>query len=811
MRPTIALFLISQLILLFDMDIPLPPLDPFDSIANSNPSITVTDKMKLIQTGARIEPKSSTDESGGTATKPVEKPDNKKIETPLQTPVFPKYYDFFDQEAITTKDYASHHPWIDDLKSVVCSADSDDKGNKATAVTVLQTYENVSESCLESRFKCYTRMLLKHFHNNRMFDNEDLYYLLLFGDPAANYVLSVREFKDKLKVFCDTAIKHVDPESKPPTFQELGDGYGTMMDKISKTELYAGHPFTLSVPFARGLDLFPQKEVYGYVRRLLSDPNKRLARNAVYYLGMMQKYEPMEELFELLKNSKDAIEKARALYCLSKAEFQGLGEYLAQKVEGENDPVFQIAFVNSLAKLSYKGSFKILVRMLESAIKDGNYEKVAALTKASTKCLDPADINSVKKLYAISTGLKNNLDRMNWANDPLPVVKDTPVSSYRKNARQAILRQILDIVISVCGDRQAQKEYAAKLSLVRSILSKNTRQNMIKVTPRSVPRPREYALDKFEPSVRIFVIETLPLFGKLGRKILEDLILTAFEGHSVTYTALSVYRKSYPDNFPEFGTAVVEDSKLPLYLIERTFEYLNTCAVDNPKTKAKLDKILLKMSEDYMSEELEKQHLATISIYYRGLAGKLNDQEIIKMLEEISKMHRKAPISEQSRANASQTHGRPGPSGLDGYPGSGAGSNPYGQEGQSSPSDGSSALVTVEIKAKSRLVETLIEALAFTKSAKAETFLISLLDSKEAFVNDNDIKRTIVRSLSNFSSDAVKRRLCECLSAEDGWIRLISYLVLKDITGKELRTDWLYRDPKELGKDIQEYKRLIFN
>ncbi|MBI4242707.1 MAG: hypothetical protein HY606_01340 [Planctomycetes bacterium] len=768
------IFSIFSLIILMDMDILLPPGDPFDSITNFQPMITVTDELRIIQTGGG---NLADKEEGGQQTGPLPKkpPADKKKMTPppANIPAPPINYDFISECGITTKDFSSHHPWIE---GVLLESDP-----VASAISHT-SYSDSEQTLLESNLKCFNRMLLKYFHSNRTFDNEEIFSLLLLGLPSSNLVITIKEFQDKLREFFKMATAYMGVAEEVPNFLNLGDPYSTMISRIISSELTKSYPFTLTSRFAYGLSLFPERDLYLHVRRLISDPSKRVRRNAVYYLGTIQKYDPMQDLFEVLKNSKDAIERARALYFLTMSGFQELPQFLTDKVRNEPDTVFQIAFINSLAKLSHKKAFGILVEMLDDARTTGDFEKVLVLMKASLKCFDKDSSDPAKKFVDMCNEMKKNILKLKWIIDSPAPKFENPADSYVPNAKLKILRQLLEMSLALSGEKTSMKKYMEKLETAKYILSKSKRSYLQKPSPIRNARPVRYALSDFEPSVRILLIETLPGLGKYGKAFLEQLLLSAFEDDQVLFAALFTYFRNYPDSFPELSMTVLNDLSLPVHLIDRVIRYIKMLDIKNEKIINVIDSKLKKISELYLSENADEQHLAALAIFYLGTSGQLSDPQLVEMANK-TMLKSLAGIPSSNSSN------------------------------QIPSSEQKQQLVKAALGSTTHIMETIIELFINRSSPEIEKYILAQLRNSAVIKEKCGIHtyRALVKVLSNFESLEVKKILLNFLADPDPWTRLIAYMSLNKITGKEHRVDWFYSSLNELQKEAEKYKEKIFN
>jgi hypothetical protein len=208
------------------MDIDIPPGTPVEVISNFQPAITVTKEMRIIETGLEASDQSG-NAAGGKQGKKVGTDVQKKVVLPPKAPP-PVSAGFFEATGITTIDFPGHYPWAGQL-----TADKDPiaedltitsytNGEKVKALKPkFVPYFSVKNSKYEAYLKCFQRILIKYFHHNRTLDNEDIYYLLLFGDPAASFAVSIRDIKEAMREFCDKVLNYLDPETKQPEVPAL--------------------------------------------------------------------------------------------------------------------------------------------------------------------------------------------------------------------------------------------------------------------------------------------------------------------------------------------------------------------------------------------------------------------------------------------------------------------------------------------------------------------------------------------------------------------------------------------------------------
>jgi hypothetical protein len=234
---------------------------------------------------------------------------------------------------------------------------------------------------------------------------------------------------------------------------------------------------------------------------------------------------------------------------------------------------------------------------------------------------------------------------------------------------------------------------------------------------------------------------------------------------------------------------MINDPKQPFYLVERAVKYLGMAEIKDEKIKSRFEKALLKMADDYTVQDANKQHLAAVAIYYLGATGRFDDV-ILEMCRKVcsmtgSKTCQHGQMAEQNCSVCSNN---------------------------SAAAQSSTSLIEVKLETGAKLLSTLVGVVGLSRSEKAEKFLIDLVGSNNEIVKrDRYLFRDIIRSLGNFDSAAVKEKLVGLLYSQDGWTRLIAYLALKKITGKEYRIDWL--DPKtgDLSAEIDKYKKMLLN
>ncbi|MBI4242709.1 MAG: HEAT repeat domain-containing protein [Planctomycetes bacterium] len=749
-----------------DMDIDIPPGTPTEIISNFQPSVTITTDMKLIETqsGTPTQPNDGEKvERRGTEVK-------KQIVLPPKAPP-PVSAGFFEATGITTIDFPGHYPWASTLKSgldpiaedLAISGYTQEEKIKSWKPKLIP-YSDPKNAKYEAYLKCFQRILIRYFHLNRTLENEDIFYFMLFGDPPASFAASINEVKKDLKEYCGKIMSYLDPETKQPVIPGMPDDYSLMMYTIVLSELVYYYPFTVNSPFAPGLDHFASEEIYPHLRSMLKSTNKRVMRNAVYYLGTMQKYDALAELFNILQNSSDKVARARSLYFLTASSYPELASYLISQLDSEKDPVFEVAFLNALGKLGDKKAFPGLCKKIISMASAYDYEKLIAAVKACARCVDKRDKETLKQLAQQILKIHSSLEGAAWAGEPETPDLAVPADSYRGDARRKTLKEVLEISLAACGEKQALGDLPSKFE---EIINRLETPKKRAVNAGAVGGSPPMALGSFDVLNRLFLVEVLPEMGKTGKILLERLLLSGFEHDNVLFTALNTYYRYYPDDFEKLALQIlILNKELPVPLVDKALKYMYFTDLKDDKTKKNLDKILNMLVMEYgPQQDLSSKHLSTLAVFYLGLGKKLKEKILSSIIDSELREQKPEPVTKE----------------------------------QDPP------LLGLKIEPTSSLIRICIEMLGRMKTVDAEKALLKLAKK----ITDIENKRILAKALGNFTSKEVKAELIEMLSDKDSWTRLIAYLSLSRITRKEHKIDWFYTDLDKLKPEIEKYKTVL--
>ncbi|MBI4244123.1 MAG: HEAT repeat domain-containing protein [Planctomycetes bacterium] len=739
-RQAILLFFVLSVILFADAEIYVPPGTTDEIITGFIPTVKVTDQDRVILTGL------------GPETKKKEEPKKtavvKKL-PPILPPKAPPPFNVSFEEllGVASADFDIEYA---DVASIRMGADP-----VTAKITYKATDYDVIKAKCDVYFKCFTRVLMRLFHNNRMLDREDTYYLTLFGDPAGSFPASnevLNNWDNIVGPFCKNALAYIDPETQEPKLDELADPYENMVNKLVFYEILMYSPFTVSVPFAPSLDNFSTDEIYRYIKVLSTHPNKRVRRNAIYYLGMMQKYEPLDDLFRVLRNTADKVEKCRALFFLTQANFDGLVDYLLEQVAKEGDPIFEVAMLNSLRKMRDIKAFPVLVEKLCNARSD--FEYYFAVLKACIACLDKSDKKVFQRFVDKCNELRASLREQEFIRDPpLPRQKYAqPPPTYQAASRFNALDQVLELGLAICGDYSCDKKIVETLKTSQASFSKFTGE---------VAWALELALRRWSVLTRIFVVEELPQLGEDGKTFLHKLLTSGYEHDYVLFNALDVYARAYPKDFSRLAFEILE-SDVRVTIKDRTIKALYyTSSYDKRGKKA-----LLEIANTYNpSLSDENKHLISIAVFYLAREKLIKDKALIPIIEsEFTRTLRNPKFSQDM------------------------------------------GIFYIRFPRTNNLLEVALEALGSLKTPKAEKAMLKLVDDK---TNEIHIKRLVVKTLCNFSSKGVREKLFQLLTDPDPWTRLIAYLSLGRITRVDHRIDWFFQEPSALTAQVEEYKKKI--
>lgn len=626
---------------------------------------------------------------------------------------------------------------------------------------------------IESFYKCFLRCYAKRFANNRTLDREDQFYLTLFGDPAGFHAAKAIIWQTK-----DFDENYIGFEDKAPELPSGTDDYDTMMKRLVVSELFVSYSFATTVKFAPGLSNFADEYIYPYVKEMLNHPNRRVRRNAVYYLGLMQKYEPLSDLFDILKNTKDNVMKARALYFLTISNYPGLKEYLADRLKTEADPVFKVAIVNSLRRIGDGKAFPALVEQLEKAGFD--FELVYPLLKACTVCFDGADKDNVVKFTNICRRLYGTDPKGALLVDPpsqimsreitgsilhpgfgetIKVIITIEAMGDQTGVRHSMLKQLLEVIAISTGIKLTNSniagEYADKLTVIGQNLGE----------ARSVSGSEGLALAPWQSLIRGFILRNLPKLivnkKNIGKWFLERLILSGYESENLLIEALNVYATEFAEDYPKLVEPLLSKDLLPS-VQDRALKLLYFSG----KYSDAVEKMLVKLIRSYKPDlREEKKHLIALAIYYLAQGNKLKDVDLIRIV-----------VSEL----------------------------PLIKDDDMRKVRAAPAFLDINLKSDNHLPYIAVEALGLTRTKKAESTLIGL--SKAANLR---IRRLVCKALGYFNTDNTKKRLSEMLSDSDGWTRLIAYQNLFRFSGKEKRVDWFFTNPADLKDAVSDYAKIV--
>ncbi|MBI4242991.1 MAG: HEAT repeat domain-containing protein [Planctomycetes bacterium] len=743
------------LVILADAEIMVPPGTTDDIITVFTPSLKVTTQDKIIQTGttpAPVKPKPTT----GTNVKKLPPP----ILPPKAPP--PMNVNFEELMGLGAADFDIEFP---QLAKITIPNDPiiEDFRYKT------DEYEVIRAKC-DVYFKCYVRGLMRLFHNNRLLDNEDIFYLLLHGDPAGSFTGNIDLLTANLNAggYFKKALGYIDPETNKPVIPSANNPYKDMITKLAIYELLVYSPFTVSTPYAPGLDNFAQEEMYYLMRELTNHPNKRVKRNAIYYLGTMSKYEPLENLYRALKTTKDNVEKARIIFLLTQARFEGFDDFLIDNFQNEKDEVFKIAYINSLRKLRSKKAFKLLVDNFINT--DGDFEMRFALLRACIACLDPKDKKNYELLLNKCSELYKSFDyKVEWGQDPPPHIPGAP--SYKNRARFFTMQQTLEIALAVMGDEEVGTKVKDNLRKTAERFAKYVGDVDAERNPAMLNFGQGSAqswvngLGIYTILVRFFVAEELPGLGETGKYIIEQLISKAAENDNILFLAFKAYAREYSlEETIDLALTALDNENMPITVKDRIIKFLYANQMYNNRVKDHLKQIISKYKQDMTDEQ---KHLVSISIFYLTIDKDklITDKAIINVLES----EWKRTIKE---TKFSQDLG----------------------------------IYYIKFPRINYLLEVSIESLGRYSTPNAEKELLKLSKTQHDEIN---INRLVVKTLGNFKSEEVKERLFTILTYDDGWTRLNAYLSLNRITRVDHKIDWYFEGKSELSMQIDEYKKKI--
>lgn len=636
------------------------------------------------------------------------------------------------------------------------------------------TYGGASSSFakIEIFYKAFLRHLVKYFGNNRTIEREDQFYLTLLGDPAGAAVAKMVKWTDK-----GFSEKYIDPETNSPEFPAGADEFETMMNKIVINEFVNYYPFTITYNFAPGLEYFAAEDIYPYVKKLLTNANKRVRRNAVYYLGTMMKYEPLTDLFEILKASTDNVMKARALYFLTLSNYPGIVDFLIEKLGTEKDPIFLVAYVNSLRRIADTKAFAPLVNRLPSMADD--FELTYALIKACMSCADIKDKDSLNKFSAYCKRLYDTDKSVSMLTDPtsefgvvdlgiteLPGGADVRSATLKgegaeSSVRVRLLKQLIESASAIFNfpigaGQSAQMDMAANLTRIGQVMEDMQQFNR---------NSTEMAFAKWETLLRPFLSEILSRFSvkkkQVGKWFLERLILSAYEQPHVLNTAINMYLRDFPDDFEKLAIQALSRD-LPFHVHERVIKALYLGGKYSDKTDRVLKSFISKYRPDLSPD---KKQLIALAMYYLGQDGKVKDSQLMSIIDQ-----EVGSIRDPNQPK------------LDRMP----------------------DFLNIRLDADNYLPRIAIEVLGYTKTEKAKKYILKLSRNGNA-----GVRRLAAKALGNFKVSDVGERLVEMLKDEDGWVRLVAYMNLFRGTGIEQRTDWFFKDVKELAPLVAAYSEKV--
>ncbi|MBI4244595.1 MAG: HEAT repeat domain-containing protein [Planctomycetes bacterium] len=636
-------------------------------------------------------------------------------------------------------------------------------------------YELIRGRC-EVFFKCFSRLLMKLFHNNRLLEKEDIFYLTLFGDPAGNFPASHNTLKgwdSIMSSFCTRIRNFISEDNQKIILEKTDNPYDEMINKLVTLELVSYSPFSVSAPFAPGLDNFDIETIYAHTKKLLTHPSKRVRRNACYYLGIMQKYESMSDLLVILRTTDDNVMKARSLFFLTQAAFEGLEQHLIERLPNEKDEIFEIAIVNSLRKLRSKKAFPILIGKLINARADFDY--LFCTLKACIACFDKNNKVAIKKFYefckdwdyelknADEAKLKSLSDKFQTLIDPPAVDGQGQFSPQMlfKLARLQSFKVLLSMALGLCGDSTSLDEITSKIQNGLDCLTKFRGNTDDSISAYYEQRNNtQSGLGTFPSLIRIFLAEELPQFGSLGKSLLEKLLVVSGDHYYVLFAALQTYARTYP---AEFANLVIDilNSEVPLSLKDKAVKTSYNTGTYNDKVRKELKKIVSTYSKDSSNAD---KHLVSIALFYLSIDKQLTDKVLIDIA--VSEIDRPA-----EEPKFSQNLG----------------------------------LFYIKFPRVNHLLEISLELLGSVNTEKARKTLLKLSNINK----DNQIKRIIAKALGNYKSDDAKKKLFDLLIDEDGWTRLISYLSLSRITLIDHKVDWFFANQDDLKIHTEQYRQKI--
>lgn len=607
--------------------------------------------------------------------------------------------------------------------------------------------EDIKLSRAEAYLRAYLPLFIKIFYNNRSLEKHDIFHSALLGDPTATFVLTTPAIQGHLKEFINRTMKYFTAETNVPDLPKKTDSYEEMIKKLTVLELVSYYPFTTTVNFARELSCLPPDIVYKNVKAALGSKNKRVRRNAVYYLGIMGTKESVDDLFELLKTTKDPVERARALFFLTQRQDPRLVAYIIDRLQSEKDHIFALAMVRSLDKLSAKAAFTTLVEKLERTERD--FEDYFTLLKACVKCMDTSNTDTMARFTR--TVKKIDKEYTSWLRDPKPV--ETFID-YEASLWPRLMEQLLSIVLASLNEESKRQKLESKLSEITRHLAESKK------------RPASYSKDLkvlyFDDLVRGFLIEILPMF-KTGKPYLERLLSSGYECDAFLLKALATYYNNYPDEFPALAAKILQNEHMPPAMLCKTIEYVHAANAYTDDCVKAIEAIIGRYKPDIDADN--RDAIAT-AIYYLGIDQKLNPDKLRQIADaEAAKSAERVVVSDVG-VGSGDFHVHP-------------------------PSD---------------ILRISIELLGIYNTKEAEKQLIALCSNAK-----EDVRMYAAKALGRFKSDEAKTILIKLLADRSGWVRLYSYNSLVRITGAEHDADWLFSKPQDLLDDIKIYTGKIGN
>ncbi|MBI4245138.1 MAG: HEAT repeat domain-containing protein [Planctomycetes bacterium] len=736
-----------------DLDSQLPPGTSEEVIFHTDTPLITTTFEKFIETGLKGSKKNppNTQKSGQSGTD-VSK--EKKV-TDKDKPVFPPNTSpplsvgFLEITGITTPDFPFHCKWI-----LMFRVPQDPLIEKLSH----PTFKNTQDARNEVYSKCFSKIFYKLCHNNRTFNKEDAYYLTLIGDPAGNWIFTYPFVNDNLIEFANMASSHIDAETKSPDFIQGKDPYETMIYRFVSSELFSHYPFAITAQFAPGLSIFPDDEIFSYLHGIfLKSTNKRVRRNAVYYLGLLGTNKSSSVLFNILNTTKDNTEKYRALYFLTKMQYTGLEDHLLNSIGKKSSPVLETAIINSLGRIGGSKAFSVLFKELKKKSNE-DYEKTIALLKACARCLDTTNEKNTKQLgdfafWMLSEYKKTRSPDLTKEPNIVPLDRASTVASYRGGARGYALEQILDIILAVCNEKEKKAKLLDGLKEIAPIFDTERRKPGI---------VSDLALNRFETINRVFLIEMLPKLGAEGKAFLEKLLISGFEHDTIIIAALNTYSAAFPEDFSKIATQMINNTNLPMTLVDKAIRLQQLVNPTDPIMTARLNKVI-----DEHKPDLDPEHkqLTALAIYYLGSRNSLEIKRVAEILKD-----------EVDRAVE-----------------------------RGKPSDVKD-FINIRI-VPNNVIDISFQVLSIMNSPEAEKFLLEFSNT----LTEAEYRRMCVKALSRYSSPETIKRLADLLEDEDPWVRLCSYNSIKQKTGKECCIDWFYSNVSDIKEQIKEYQKLILN